>query len=119
MFDFPIIVTVSSESGISPELDTDKMDTMMSGAVCCVISSDDVYAAMSSTDGSVRVITMDGKYIYRLQQKSSAVAITFTPNNQTMLSAGYRSIYVWSMLDGSCKYVNKLLHLRLILFVKK
>jgi WD40 repeat protein len=109
MFDFPVIVNILDPEN-SPEIDPNKMDTMMTGAVCCEISPDDKYAAMSSTDGAVRVVTMDGHYTYRFQQKSSAVAMVFSPDSQVVLSSGYRSIYVWSMLDGSCKYVNNNLY---------
>lgn len=102
MFDFPVIVNLVDEEQ-SPFVDPEKMDTMMSGGICCEISPDDKMAAMSSGDGAVRVITMEGKYIFRLQQKSSAVTLTFVQDSSALLSAGYRSIYVWSLLDGSCK----------------
>ena len=82
------------------------MDQTMDCGVCCEISPNDRFAAMGAPNGAVRVITMEGKYIYRLQQRSSAVAVTFSHDSETLLSAGYKSIYVWSMMDGSCRYVN-------------
>lgn len=75
----------------------------MSGAACCSISPDDKLAAMSSTDGAVRVITMEGKYKLRFQQKSSAVTLAFSKDSENLVSAGYRSIYVWSITEGTCK----------------
>lgn len=102
MFDFPVVVNLNNLDE-SSYIDPDSMDTMMNGAICCVISADDQYAAMSSGDGAVRVIDMTGKYVYRLQQRSSSVALTFSPDSMNLLSAGYRSIYVWSMADGSCR----------------
>ncbi|XP_053407147.1 uncharacterized protein LOC123546872 [Mercenaria mercenaria] len=103
MFDFPLVVDLVDQEN-SPPVEPDKMDTMMSGASCCEISPNDKFAAMGSDDGAVRVITMEGNYVFRLQQKSSAVALAFSPDNTTVLSAGYRSIYVWSLADGSCKF---------------
>ncbi|WAR21880.1 NWD1-like protein [Mya arenaria] len=103
MFEIPIVVDLENEGGGSM-IEPEKTDIMMTGAVSCAISPDDTLAAMSSTDGAVRIIDMSGNYLFRLQQKSSAVALVFSKDGASMLSAGYRTIYVWSIVDGSCKY---------------
>lgn len=94
---------VDIQGGTDGMLNMEAVDTMMSGAVSCSISQDDTLAALSSTDGAVRVIDMAGKYKFRLQQKSSAVTMAFSVDCMSLVSAGYRSIYVWSTLDGSCR----------------
>ncbi|XP_052225116.1 NACHT domain- and WD repeat-containing protein 1-like [Dreissena polymorpha] len=103
MFEFPIVVSIdnSTQQGV----DMESMDIMMTGACSCAISHDDKMAAMGATDGAVRVIAMEtGKYLFRLQQKSSAVCLVFATDGVQLLSAGYRTIYVWSTVDGTCMY---------------
>ena len=104
MFDFPVVVPLEEGSELGTSFDPNKIDTMMSAATCVAISPDEKLAVSSSTDGAVRVIQMDGSYLFRLQQRSSAVALTFTPDNESLLSAGYRSIYVMSVKDGTLRY---------------
>lgn len=105
MFDFPVAVNLDSEGSDIP-FDMSSVDTMMAGAISCSVSPDDSMAALSSTDGAVRVITMAGKYKLRLQQKSSAVSLAFSRDSLSLVSAGYRTIYVWSTSDGSCRLVS-------------
>ena len=102
-FDFPIVVHIYEES--EETFDMSSVDTMMSGPVSCSISPNDKMAALSSTDGAVRVIDMAGSYKLRLQQKSSAVALIFSKDSKELLSTGYRSIYVWSLTEGICRWV--------------
>ncbi|KAL3863458.1 hypothetical protein ACJMK2_005212 [Sinanodonta woodiana] len=103
LFEFPIVLPVDdffAEGNMSMET----MDIMMAGAICVAVSPDDRFAGCTSTDGSIRVIEMnDGKYIYRMQQRSSAVALTFSRDSKSVLTAGFRSLYIWSMEDGSLR----------------
>ncbi|XP_052773919.1 uncharacterized protein LOC128212477 [Mya arenaria] len=103
IFEFPIIVNIENEKS-QPMCDMKTTDSTMGGAVSCAISLDDQMGAMSSTDGAVRVINMNGKYLFRFQQKSSATTVAFSKDGVNLLSAGYRTIYVWSIVDGDCKY---------------
>ncbi|KAH3789609.1 hypothetical protein DPMN_167794 [Dreissena polymorpha] len=112
MFEFPIVVSIdnSTQQGV----DMESMDIMMTGACSCAISHDDKMAAMGATDGAVRVIAMEtGKYLFRLQQKSSAVCLVFATDGVQLLSAGYRTIYVWSTVDGTCMYVQSVVNIYL------
>ncbi|WAR21878.1 NWD2-like protein, partial [Mya arenaria] len=105
IFEFPIIVNIENEKS-QPMCDMKTTDSTMGGAVSCAISLDDQMGAMSSTDGAVRVINMNGKYLFRFQQKSSATTVAFSKDGVNLLSAGYRTIYVWSIVDGDCKAIS-------------
>ncbi|KAL4232251.1 hypothetical protein ACF0H5_009825 [Mactra antiquata] len=101
-FDYPVFINWSDSSYVNFDLDT--VQTSMYSATCCSICQNDRFAAMGSVDGAVRVIDKSGKFLYFLKQRSTVVTLTFTPNGENILSAGYRSIYVWSLANGSCRY---------------
>ncbi|KAK3611249.1 hypothetical protein CHS0354_003878 [Potamilus streckersoni] len=105
LFEFPLLIPVD-DSNAGGNIFMENMDIMMAGAICVVVSPDDRFAGCTSSDGSIRVIKMDdGQYIHRMQQRSSAVALTFSRDSKCILTAGFRSLYIWSLEDGSlqCK----------------
>lgn len=103
MFDFPVVVSVSSQQDYGA-MDMTKLDTQMSVAKCIAVSPDETLALCGSIDGSIRVVTMDGKYKYRLGQKSTVVTAVFSPDSQYIVSGGYKSIYIWCMEDASLRF---------------
>ena len=54
-FDFPMVFSVESGESVS---DMSRMDTMMSGPGACKISPDGKLVAVSSSDGSVKVVEL-------------------------------------------------------------
>ncbi|OWF42885.1 NACHT and WD repeat domain-containing protein 1 [Mizuhopecten yessoensis] len=103
MFDFPVVVSMkeNTECGM---MDMSQVDTDMSAAKCTAISPDESLALCGSIDGSIRVIEMTGAYKFRLGQKSTVITAVFSPDSQSIVSGGYKSIYIWNMLDGSLKF---------------
>ncbi|CAG2202121.1 unnamed protein product [Mytilus edulis] len=109
MFDFPLIVPLTTEDETDSAME-DMMqnnDTMMSGSSAVDISPDDQYAFSASTDGGIRVVKMSGQYFMRFDQKSSAVAALFSPDSKCIVSCGFKTIYVWSLADGTLSYKLK------------
>lgn len=107
MFDFPLILSIGNDETDAASYDKvmEFNDTMMSGSSALDISPDDQYAFSASVDGGIRVIKMTGQYFMRFDQKSSAVAACFSPDSKYIVSCGFKTIYVWSILEGtlSCK----------------
>ncbi|XP_060069536.1 uncharacterized protein LOC132549607 [Ylistrum balloti] len=103
MFDFPVVVSVKEDTE-TDMMDMNIMDTQMSAAKCTAVSPDETLALCGSIDGSIRVIEMTGAYKFRLGQKSTVVTALFSPDSQSIVSGGYKSIYIWNMHDGSLKF---------------
>ena len=74
-------------------------------ATCCVISPDDTMAAIGVDDGTIRVTSLKGDNLYCMRQMSKVEVVVFTPDGESVLSAGYRSIYVWCSKDGHLRFV--------------
>ncbi|PVD30066.1 hypothetical protein C0Q70_09327 [Pomacea canaliculata] len=107
MFEFPIVMDVITENSGHNEMQIsmENMDIMMSGCTCMCVSPDDTLVAACATDGSIRVISMDNRYLHRMQKRSSAISATFSPDSRHLLTGGFRSIYMWNMGSGQleCK----------------
>ncbi|XP_041369929.1 uncharacterized protein LOC121383898 [Gigantopelta aegis] len=105
MFDYPVMLSAvdcAADDGAILQ----QPDTMMAACSAMMISPNDLLAAAGSSDGSTRVIsTTTGKYLFRMNQRSSVTTSAFTPDSRSLLTAGYRSIYIWDMQDGhlECK----------------
>ena len=105
MFDYPVLLTTRESAG-DEDCIRQQPDTMMAACSAMMVSPDDRLAAAGSTDGTTRVISaLSGKYLYRLNQRSTVTALAFTPDSRSLLTAGYRSVYIWDMRDGhfECK----------------
>lgn len=105
MFDFPIICPVSPDDAEQAQLNTEAMDSAsFQGPTHMSFSRDGSLASSGSMDGALRVITAKGQYIFRMQQKSTITCAAFSVDGQYVVTGGYRSVYVWSISDGSLKY---------------
>ncbi|XP_067656688.1 NACHT domain- and WD repeat-containing protein 1-like [Haliotis asinina] len=105
MFDYPIIMNVYLQENESDSL-VGQPDTDMSACCGAGFTPDDRLAVACSGDGSIRVMDAEtNRYMYRMRQRSSITNMTFSPDSKNLLTSGFRSIYVWSMSDGSlaCK----------------
>ena len=105
LFECPVTMPLKDDNGAV--FDMGNLDVMMCGVSCIDISPDDRLALSGSTDGQVRVIQMDGKYLYRFSQRSSVIAAKFSMDVKYVVSTGYKSIYVWNLQDGSLRFKLK------------
>ena len=72
MFEFPIVMNIyggekDQMSGAPGGVQMDKLDLMMTGLTFIAISPDDRMVAACAENGSTRIITMENKYLHRLQ----------------------------------------------------
>ncbi|KAL8576315.1 hypothetical protein ACOMHN_006238 [Nucella lapillus] len=110
MFEYPIVMEVYGKGQHSvvggQSLRMDKLDTVMAGLSFVLISPDDTLVAACASNGSTRIVTMENQYRHRLQQRSTPMHTVFTSDSQQLLTAGYRTIYVWrihTMSTAQCK----------------
>lgn len=101
VFEYPVVLSVTNENS---SMDMTQVDTSMSSASCVAIDNSDSKALVGSTDGQIRVITMEGKYKFRLGQASAVTMAVFTPDGKRVVSAGYKNIFVWDLDQGSLLY---------------
>lgn len=71
-------------------------------SICTAVGvrPDDRYAFAATNDGSLRVITMSGEFIMKCETKSKITAAMFSPDGKYIISAGYKTIYGWSVNQG-------------------